>query len=56
MTTEKDGGMYETFYSGGGPTIPEKSKGDFDNHDSGSGLNDGGEDVKHGAIPTVPQK
>lgn len=54
MTTEKDGGMYETFDSGAGPVVPEKCKGDFDNSDSKEGLKDQG--VEHGAIPTVPQK
>lgn len=49
---------YETFDSGGGPTIPPKSKEDFAHNDSGSKLGDGpGEGgAEHGAIPTIPQK
>lgn len=47
---------YETFDSGGGPTIPAKSKEDFAHNDSGGNLGDQGGAAEHGDIPTVPQK
>lgn len=51
--------FYETFDSGSGPVIPEKSSGDFAHQDSKTGLNDytkNSVDNEQGAVPEVPKK
>lgn len=48
-------GTYETFDSGGGPTIPEGEAGNFANRDSAGGLDtSNAADSETGSVPEVP--
>jgi len=52
-------GGYETFDSGGGPTVPSSQKGEFAHQDSSDGLENytlNKADMEHGAVPEVPAK
>lgn len=48
--------MFETFDSGGGPTVPEECKGDFAHMDDGGSYPGEGDLGEHGAVPEVPSK
>lgn len=52
-----DKGIYETFDSGGGPTVPEGHEKDFAHADSDGGLDkSGAESAKQLDVPAQPQK